>query len=84
MENNREVRPWDFFKKDTKYASVEVAKERMNICKSCEHFFKLTQQCKICLCLMQAKTILADAECPKRKWLKTTKYKTNDEDYIEE
>lgn len=71
---NREARPWDFFKKETKYASDEVAKKRLEICEQCDHFFKLTKQCKLCLCIMPAKTLLADAECPEHKWGITKEY----------
>ena len=48
--------------------SEEFQKERMDICLGCEHFIKLTHQCKKCGCLMNLKTKLKDATCPIGKW----------------
>jgi len=75
MSEDRQVRPWDFFKEDTMYASDKIAEERMSICNNCEFFFKFTKQCKVCMCVMPWKATLADATCPKGKWGKTTDYK---------
>lgn len=46
----------------------ETRTERFEICKSCEHLFKLTNTCKKCGCFMKAKTWLASAKCPINKW----------------
>lgn len=78
-EENREVRPWDFLKKNTQYVPKKIVNERMSICQQCENFFSLTKQCKICLCIMPAKTMLADAECPIKKWGKTHEHIEFDE-----
>jgi len=60
-----------------KPVAVEIASERLAICKACPHFRKFTQQCKICNCHMPWKVTLAQATCalpdPKfpgeeRKW----------------
>jgi hypothetical protein len=40
----------------------------MEICRGCEFFISLTQQCKKCGCIMPAKTSLAEAVCPIHKW----------------
>lgn len=79
-EEDREVKPWDFLKKDTKYAVSEIRKERLSICQSCPEYFKFTKQCKICLCIMPSKVILADASCPIGKWDKTDQYTLNQDD----
>lgn len=46
----------------------EQRNQRIDICKSCEHLFKLTSSCKKCGCFMTAKTWLASAKCPINKW----------------
>ncbi len=46
----------------------EVGKDRMSICNSCEHLLHITMQCKKCGCFVQAKTKLANSECPIKKW----------------
>ena len=46
----------------------EKAKERLDICKECDHYVALTTQCKECWCFMSAKTMWPSAECPLGKW----------------
>ncbi len=41
---------------------------RLDICLSCEHLFKPTQNCKKCGCFVQAKTWLKNTSCPIKKW----------------
>jgi hypothetical protein len=41
---------------------------RMNICKSCEYLFKMTNTCKKCGCFMSVKTRLKTSSCPIGKW----------------
>ena len=61
------VKPWDLlFKRN--YTTLEIAQERLDICKSCEYLFKKTNTCKKCGCFMEAKTKLKKAECPIGKW----------------
>lgn len=50
--------------------SEEERNVRYNICKSCENFVSLTNQCTRCGCIMAAKTYLPFAECPVGKWNK--------------
>jgi hypothetical protein len=50
--------------------SEEERNVRYDICKSCEHFVSLTNQCTECGCFMAAKTYLPFAECPVGKWNK--------------
>ncbi len=56
-----------------------VYNDRISICKSCEFFFSLTGNCKVCLCFMKIKARLAPMECPKKYWQKTTEIETPDE-----
>lgn len=54
--------------------TTEVYKERLAICKSCEHYFKLTGSCKKCGCFMRVKAKISAMSCadnPKR-WLRTS------------
>jgi hypothetical protein len=43
-------------------------KERYDICKGCDKFFKPTRQCKECMCIMSIKTKVHEATCPIGKW----------------
>lgn len=61
------VKPWDMLRADGK-TTDDIAHERYNMCQNCEHFIKLTKQCKKCGCFMNLKTKLAGAECPEHKW----------------
>lgn len=45
-----------------------IRKSRLDICLSCEHLFKPTQNCKKCGCFVVAKTWLKDTSCPIKKW----------------
>lgn len=49
--------------------SPEVREERFNICRSCEHLFHPTMNCKKCGCFTAAKTWLPRQKCPVDKWL---------------
>lgn len=65
---NRPARPWDLFNKNLKKVESEISSKRLEICRSCEHFIKMTSQCKECGCIMNLKTKLPNAECPIHKW----------------
>jgi hypothetical protein len=68
LEKPRVVRPWDLLNKNIKRSSEDVKNERMEICKKCPFFIKITTQCSKCGCVMEAKTRLAEASCPVGKW----------------
>jgi hypothetical protein len=70
----KEVRPWDLLKGRSEFTKKEVVDERLSICKQCPEFFSATKQCKLCLCIMPAKAILANASCPLHKWEATDIY----------
>lgn len=46
----------------------ELYKKRLQVCKTCEHFIKISQQCKICMCIMPLKAKIKSSTCPKGKW----------------
>jgi ribosomal protein L32 len=58
------------FNKNMERVMPIIQEKRMAICKSCPEYIRFTHQCKKCGCLMNAKTKLADAECPLGKWQK--------------
>jgi hypothetical protein len=60
--------PAAFLNPHTNYSSEEEQNNRINICNSCEFFFKPTKQCKKCGCVMTAKVALKSAKCPINKW----------------
>ena len=57
----------------------EIYEDRITICKSCDYYFKLTGNCKVCLCFMKVKARIAPQECPKKYWKKTTEIETPDD-----
>ncbi|NCV08478.1 MAG: hypothetical protein EBW76_06995 [Actinobacteria bacterium] len=68
MDKGRTARPWDLFNKKIGRVTEMIAKERLEICQGCEHFIKLSSQCKKCGCIMNLKTKLPNASCPVGKW----------------
>jgi hypothetical protein len=62
------VKPWDLLNPETEYVDDDVYQNRLSVCRSCEHFFKPTTQCKKCGCFMKIKTAMKDASCPVKKW----------------
>jgi rRNA maturation endonuclease Nob1 len=46
----------------------ETRNHRLDLCLSCEHLFKPTENCKKCGCFVKAKTWLKDSSCPIKKW----------------
>ena len=68
MSGDKESRPWDLLNKNIDRVEEQVAQNRLDICRSCEHFFKITGQCKKCKCIMGIKTKLSNAVCPVGKW----------------
>ena len=56
----------------------EVYKERLDTCRSCEHYFKPTGNCKVCGCFMRIKASIGIMECPELKWNKTGEVKRLD------
>ena len=74
IEKMKDVKPWHLLKGRSEFTKPEIAKERLDICKSCPKFLSITQQCKLCFCIMPAKTILAAASCPIGNWHQTDIY----------
>ena len=68
MSENKPVKPWDLFNKNMERALPVLAEKRLDVCKACPRFIRLTHQCKECGCIMNAKVKLQDATCPLNKW----------------
>ena len=56
--NGDPVRPWDVLNPNIENVTLEVQKNRLDICKQCDRFIKTTSQCKECGCIMNLKTKL--------------------------
>lgn len=63
-----DTRPWDMFNPDAPRVDEAKYEERMNTCRACERFIKVTTQCKECGCIMSGKAKLEAATCPLAKW----------------
>lgn len=50
------------------FVPKDQAQQRYNICKSCEHFTKVTTMCSKCKCIMKLKVTFTDSKCPIDKW----------------
>lgn len=46
-------------------------KERIEICRKCEHLNPVLVQCKVCGCFLHAKARMEGQDCPKGKWVLT-------------
>lgn len=46
----------------------ELSEERLKVCTECNHFTKLSRQCKLCGCFMDLKAQLLQANCPIDNW----------------
>lgn len=68
MSDKKVARVWDMIDPSIGRVAEEVASARLSACRGCEHFIKLTGQCKHCMCFMRLKTTLPHAECPIGKW----------------
>jgi hypothetical protein len=62
------VKPWDMLDPNAGRVSKETLEERLESCRGCEHFIRLSGQCKKCLCFMKLKAQLPQAECPVGRW----------------
>lgn len=67
-EKERPARPWDLFNKNIGRVTDEIRERRLEICRTCEFFVSITQQCKKCGCIMPAKASLPNASCPVHYW----------------
>jgi recombinational DNA repair protein RecR len=53
---------------DLSNAHIEKARNRKNICHSCDKYDTRTKMCSICHCWIPTKTLWPDTKCPLDKW----------------
>ncbi len=64
---------WDLIKylgnnQETLFASDEIYAERIGICKSCDKYMELENQCSECGCYIPMKAKIVLDSCPLEKW----------------
>ena len=64
---DKDVKPWDLFNGSPR-SPEELSAYRLEICKTCPFYRKLSNTCKKCGCFMTLKTTLKNARCPIDKW----------------
>ena len=62
------AKPWDMLNPNIGRVSEATLEARLESCRGCEHFIRLSGQCKKCLCFMKLKAQLPHAECPVGRW----------------
>jgi len=62
------AKPWDLLNPNIENVPDEIFAERISKCYGCDHFIKMTAQCKKCGCFMNLKCRLPHAECPIGLW----------------
>jgi len=67
-DSQKDVKPWDLLNPNSPRSQEELVAYRLEICKGCPFFRKLSQTCKKCGCFMTLKTTLKNAKCPIDKW----------------
>lgn len=67
-ELKKPARIWDMLDPNIEKVSTEIQAGRMDICKECPFFMKITKQCRKCGCHMPWKTQLPHSSCPIGKW----------------
>jgi len=63
------------------FVNKEVYKERLDICRGCDEYFKPTGSCKVCGCFMRIKASMGIMECADdpKKWIATQEYEAPEE-----
>jgi hypothetical protein len=56
------------FKMFDPYIKENIQDKRLDICKSCDRYTKLTKTCKECMCFMPLKVMFKKVHCPLSKW----------------
>lgn len=50
------------------FIEKNIAQDRYDLCKQCEHFNKITAICRECGCFMKLKVKFINSVCPINKW----------------
>jgi len=60
------------------FVNKEIYKARLEVCRRCDKYIKVTGNCSVCLCFMRVKASIGQMSCPKKKWLETGVQKVDD------
>ena len=58
----------DLIRGKIEFSEATLAESRLTECERCENFKRVSRQCSLCSCFMDAKTKLLHAGCPINKW----------------
>ena len=61
------------------FVDKKIYKERLDICRSCNKYIKVTGNCSVCLCFMRVKASIGQMSCPEKQWVETNKLEKVDE-----
>tara|TARA_R100001244_G_C5150600_1_gene129585 strand:+ start:385 stop:783 length:399 start_codon:yes stop_codon:yes gene_type:complete len=61
------------------FVDKKIYKERLDICRGCDKYIKVTGNCSVCLCFMRVKASIGLMSCPLEKWLATSKLEKVDD-----
>ena len=61
------------------FVDKKIYKDRLDICRGCDKYIKLTGNCSVCLCFMRVKASIGQMSCPLEKWLATETIQKVDE-----
>ena len=50
------------------FVDKKIYKERLDICRGCDKYIKVTGNCSVCLCFMRIKASIGQMSCPEKKW----------------
>jgi hypothetical protein len=53
------------------FVDKKIYKERLDICRGCDKYIKVTGNCSVCLCFMRVKASIGQMSCPEKKWVAT-------------
>ena len=54
------------------FVNKEIYKARLEVCRGCDKYIKVTGNCSVCLCFMRVKASIGIMSCPLEKWLATS------------
>ena len=61
------------------FVETDMFNHRIELCRSCEFYYKPTGTCKKCGCFMKIKASIGIMKCPINKWLQVGKKNSVDE-----
>ena len=61
------------------FVNKEIYKARLEVCRGCDKYIKVTGNCKVCGCFMRVKASIGIMSCPLEKWLATSLHTQHDE-----